>query len=338
VLLKVGELAKRTGLTVRTLHHYDEIGLLAPSGRSEAGYRLYSREDVQRLHSIQALRQLGLPLQDITQMLAGTTGADPSLVIAQQLMALDQQIAQATELRGRLQLLRDSMADGGQPDMASWLETLALMGTYGKYFSAAELKRIFGSYKLIEAEFGPLTGKVRAAMERGVAPDALEIQPLVSRWMALMVHWMGGDFELMERWGHMFRAEPSAHGKLKAPKGDMIAYMDAAIDARVALLQRYIAPQQIRGIGFVSAAEWAALEHSVHELLQANAPVTSPQAQAAAAHWDGLMDKLTRNNATLRAQLLDAHAREPRLQAGAPLSAPVRDYLQQTIAHRRKSA
>jgi DNA-binding transcriptional MerR regulator len=337
MLLKVGELAKHTGLTVRTLHHYDEIGLLAPSGRSEAGYRLYSREDVQRLHSIQALRQLGLPLQDITQMLADK-GADPALIITQQLAALDQQIAQATELRGRLQLLRDGMLDGAQPEMANWLDTLALMGTYGKYFSAVELKRIFGSYKLIEDEFGPLTGKVRAAMDRGVAPDAIEMQPLVNRWMALMVHWMDGDFDLMERWGHMFRAEPSAHGKLKAPAGDMIAFMDAAIDARVALLERYISPQQIRGIGFVSSAEWGALEHSVRDLLQANAPVTGKQARAAAAQWDGLMNKLTRNNATLRSQLVEAHAKEPRLQAGSPLSAAVRSYLQKTVAHLRKSA
>lgn len=337
MLLKVGELAKHTGLTVRTLHHYDEIGLLAPSGRSDAGYRLYSREDVQRLHSIQALRQLGLPLQDITQLLAGA-GADPGLIIAQQLTALDQQIAQATELRGRLQLLRDGMLDGGQPDMANWLDTLALMGTYGKYFSATELKRIFGSYKLIEAEFGPLTAKVRAAMDRGVAPDAMEMQPLVSRWMALMVHWMGGDFELMERWGHMFRAEPSAHGKLKAPQSDMIAYMDAAIDARVALLEKYVAPQQIRSIGFVAAAEWEALERSVLDLLTSHASPTSQEALAVAMQWDGLLNKLTRNNAALRSQLAEAHAKEPLLQAGAPLSAPVRHYLLETVAHLRKSA
>ena len=71
MLLKVGELAQRTGLTVRALHHYDEIGLLKPSGRSEAGYRLYSQADVQRLHAIQTMRQMGLALNDITQLLEG---------------------------------------------------------------------------------------------------------------------------------------------------------------------------------------------------------------------------------------------------------------------------
>ncbi|MFH7095796.1 MerR family DNA-binding transcriptional regulator, partial [Klebsiella pneumoniae] len=50
MLIQVGELAKRAGLTVRTLHHYEQTGLLTPSARSEAGYRLYNLSAVQRLH------------------------------------------------------------------------------------------------------------------------------------------------------------------------------------------------------------------------------------------------------------------------------------------------
>ena len=63
--MKVGELAKRTGVSVRTLHYYDEIGLLSPSHRSEAGYRLYSAEDIARLQQIKSLRQLGFRLEEI---------------------------------------------------------------------------------------------------------------------------------------------------------------------------------------------------------------------------------------------------------------------------------
>ena len=51
-LLKIGELAKQTGLSIRTLHHYDEIGLLVPSHRTEADHRLYSNEDIIRLQQI----------------------------------------------------------------------------------------------------------------------------------------------------------------------------------------------------------------------------------------------------------------------------------------------
>lgn len=60
---KVGELAAETGLTVRTLHHWDELGLLTPSERTGAGYRLYSDADVRRLYRIVALRGLGLSLE-----------------------------------------------------------------------------------------------------------------------------------------------------------------------------------------------------------------------------------------------------------------------------------
>jgi DNA-binding transcriptional MerR regulator len=65
-MLKVGELAALANLTVRTLHHYDDIGLLRPSARSDAGYRLYSRDDVARLHQIQALRAFGMGLAAMT--------------------------------------------------------------------------------------------------------------------------------------------------------------------------------------------------------------------------------------------------------------------------------
>lgn len=66
---KVGELAGLTGLTVRTLHHYDQIGLLVPSGRSSAGHRLYDAADVARLYRVCVLRRLGFALARIAEML-----------------------------------------------------------------------------------------------------------------------------------------------------------------------------------------------------------------------------------------------------------------------------
>ena len=63
--LKVGELAKQTGLSVRTLHHYDAIGLLVPSHRTAAGHRLYTAVDVARLQQVVSLRQLGLSLDEV---------------------------------------------------------------------------------------------------------------------------------------------------------------------------------------------------------------------------------------------------------------------------------
>jgi DNA-binding transcriptional MerR regulator len=100
MLLKVGELAKQTGLTVRALHHYDDIGLLQPSVRSDAGYRLYTRKDITRLHQIQALRGLGMSLAEIHTVLE-----DPNLallpIIDRQIQAIDQRLAEQKKLRNQ---------------------------------------------------------------------------------------------------------------------------------------------------------------------------------------------------------------------------------------------
>ncbi|MCX4972535.1 MULTISPECIES: MerR family transcriptional regulator [unclassified Streptomyces] len=65
----VGQVAGFAGVTVRTLHHYDEIGLLAPSGRSHAGHRRYSDADLDRLQQILFYRELGFPLDEVAALL-----------------------------------------------------------------------------------------------------------------------------------------------------------------------------------------------------------------------------------------------------------------------------
>ena len=65
----VGQVAELAGVTIRTLHHYEHIGLLAPAGRSAAGYRLYSPADIDRLSRVLYYRELGFPLDDIATML-----------------------------------------------------------------------------------------------------------------------------------------------------------------------------------------------------------------------------------------------------------------------------
>ena len=65
----VGEVADLAGVSVRTLHHYDQLGLVVPSGRTDAGYRLYDRADLERLQEVLALRALGLPLAEVGAVL-----------------------------------------------------------------------------------------------------------------------------------------------------------------------------------------------------------------------------------------------------------------------------
>src|SRR5262245_48879149 len=93
--LKVGELARRTGLTIRTLHHYDEIGLLKPSHHTESGHRLYAAGDVARLQQVISLRQLGFTLEEVQDCL-DRPGFSPLEVLR----------LHATRLRDQIELQR----------------------------------------------------------------------------------------------------------------------------------------------------------------------------------------------------------------------------------------
>ena len=90
--MKVGELTKRTGLTVRTLHHYDEIGLLAPAERTSSGHRLYGETELRRLQEIISLKSVGLPLREIKEYLLRNE-ASLDRVLELQVERINQQIA-----------------------------------------------------------------------------------------------------------------------------------------------------------------------------------------------------------------------------------------------------
>ncbi len=79
----VGQVAEIAHVSVRTLHHYDEIGLLTPSRRSEAGYRLYTDEDLARLQRVLLYRELDFSLDEIAQVLAATDSDPLDALVAQ---------------------------------------------------------------------------------------------------------------------------------------------------------------------------------------------------------------------------------------------------------------
>ncbi len=67
--MQIGEIAQRTDLSLRTLRHYDEVGLLRPSGRSHGGFRLYTEDDLERLLIIRRMKPLGFTLEEMVQVL-----------------------------------------------------------------------------------------------------------------------------------------------------------------------------------------------------------------------------------------------------------------------------
>lgn len=111
--MQIGELADKTGLSLRTIRHYDEVGLLKASGRSDGGFRLYSQEDLSRLLLIRRMKPLGFSLEEMMELLRiidtlqlGGAGSDSPEVRQE----LDSFIGQAIERRDKLQQ-QLSMAD-----------------------------------------------------------------------------------------------------------------------------------------------------------------------------------------------------------------------------------
>src|SRR3954452_5641517 len=124
--LKVGALARRSGLTVRTLHHYDAIGLLKPSLHTGAGHRLYTAGDVARLQQVLSLRQLGFSLEEVRGCL-DRPGFSPLEVIGLHLERLREQIEMRRKLCERLEGVAAHLRAAGEVSADEFLRTIEVM-------------------------------------------------------------------------------------------------------------------------------------------------------------------------------------------------------------------
>ncbi len=214
---KVGELARRTGVSVRTLHHYDEIGLLAPSRRSASGHRLYGEADVVRLLRIRSLVALGMSLDEI----GGCLDQDrfsAERVLELQIGRLHEQIAHASGLCQRLESLLVRVRMDGGASIGEFLETLEAMSMFEKYYTEEQLAELhargqeLGAEKLreVEAEWPKLIAAVRAEMQRGTDPKDPRVQELARRWKELLAMFTGGDPGIARAAGRVIREEPHA--------------------------------------------------------------------------------------------------------------------------------
>lgn len=331
-MLKVGDLARRSGLTVRTLHHYDDIGLLQPSARSGAGYRLYSDQDVARLHGIQALRGMGLALGEIAALLSDFHQEPLPALIDRQITALDEQIERSRQLRDKLALMQSLLATGSQPGLDDWLGGLSLMNACAQYFSPDEIRRLFEDWRRTEAEWHTLVKAVKAARRGGVADDAPELQPLARQWMDLTMRWMRGDTGLLDRWRQMLQEQPASNSHRAGIDRETLAYIDRAIQLRLAVLGRYLSPQDIERLDKTVHAEWGPLIERVRRLMKAGTLPEDPAAFSVAEDWRRLIDRLTRHDEGLRQRLLKAHECEPLLRAGAVMPPEVREFIHRAAA------
>jgi MerR family transcriptional regulator, thiopeptide resistance regulator len=105
---KVGDLARLTGLTVRTLRYYDQIGLFSPSGHSDTGHRLYNEADIRRLQQILSLKDLGLSLEEIQMVLKGHEHT-PSDIVTVQIERVRKNIKIQQKLLAELERIAERM-------------------------------------------------------------------------------------------------------------------------------------------------------------------------------------------------------------------------------------
>ncbi|MFP5372135.1 MAG: MerR family transcriptional regulator [Actinomycetes bacterium] len=108
--MTVGEVAAVAGVTVRTLHHYDRIGLLSPSGRTASGYRQYSPADLDRLHQVLLYRELGFALEDVAALLADD--ADPAAHLRRQHALLRERLERTQQMVAAVEKEMEARAMG----------------------------------------------------------------------------------------------------------------------------------------------------------------------------------------------------------------------------------
>jgi MerR family transcriptional regulator, thiopeptide resistance regulator len=109
----VGETARLARVSVRTLHHYDQLGILSPSARTDAGYRLYDADDIERLHRILVFRELGFSLDDVGRILSDP-GFDPTEALRAQRSLLAQKAERTNEMIEAIDAAL-AAAQGGTP-------------------------------------------------------------------------------------------------------------------------------------------------------------------------------------------------------------------------------
>lgn len=338
MFLKIGELARRTGLTVRALRHYDDIALLVPSERSSGGYRLYGRKDVARLYRIQALRRLDLPLADIQQLLDDDAGG-LSEVVARQVAQLDDEILRASALRTHLLAVQGLLQASEEPGIDDWLLALESMVAGAKYFSDDEQRalktRRGGSADALAPERAELSACLHGLTAAGASPESPQAQALAQRWIALLLEEAGGDEGLLMKLYAMHWNEPSLHALTGVDRAGIRYISHAMAFARLQLYVPYCSEEDMATLRrhYVAQTDaWPPLIAEVRQQMMAKAPTHGPAMRALALRWQALSLAKAGGDAALHARLQQAFRQDAALRAGSGIDEALAAYVGQAIA------
>jgi DNA-binding transcriptional MerR regulator len=235
----VGELAKRTGVSVRTLHHYDEIGLLSPSHRSESGYRLYTQADVVRLQQVRSLRTLGFSLEEIGAFLK-RPGVTPDRVLQLHIAHLKERIEMQQRLCDRMEAIARRWRADETVSTEEFLQVIEVTTMLDKYYTPEQMEELkqrreaLGEDRIrqAEGEWKELMEQVQAEMDRGTDPADERVQQLARRWMGLVQEFTGGNPGIARSVGRMYQEETTVAGLDTAHMRQMMEYVGKAMAAK----------------------------------------------------------------------------------------------------------
>jgi MerR family transcriptional regulator, thiopeptide resistance regulator len=232
---KVGELAKQTGTTVRTLHHYDEIGLLSPSHRTAAGHRLYVEADVARLQQVASLRSLGFPLEQIRDVLSQGR-LSPLEVVRMHADRMRQQLRNQQRLVERLDALAAGLAAAETVSAGQLIATIEEINMFDKYYTPeqmdylAQRREQLGDARIqeAEAEWPRLMAQVQAEIDAGTDPCDPRVQALASRWKGLVEEFTGGNEGIRQSLGSFYQNENQVQGMDMSAMRPMMEFIGRA--------------------------------------------------------------------------------------------------------------
>jgi len=199
--LKIGEIAQRAGVSVRTLRYYEEIGLLMPTDRTDSGHRLYGRDAIERLQQIRSLQQLGLSLSEVDALLRGSE-VSPQRIVADHLAQVQAQRDALAQLENQLRRLARLLGQRPRDETQSveiFLSTLEAMTMYEKHLTPDQIQDVEARHSAAgeEAlrEWDASVAGLRAEMNAGTSPEDPKVAALVKRWHQAGAAFMPTDDE-----------------------------------------------------------------------------------------------------------------------------------------------
>lgn len=197
------EFAKRAGVTIRALHHYDRLGLLTPSGRTAAGYRLYTDRDLVRLEQIVALKFIGFPLSQIRELLS-RKDLDVLSALREQRRIITHKREHLERAICAIERAERALASGETSDWESFRKIIEVIQMQTrkewmkKYYTEEQLENLRKHWSpevQAESERGwkELARDVEAAIASGQTPQSDTGRKLAGRRQQLLDMFTGGD-------------------------------------------------------------------------------------------------------------------------------------------------